>query len=137
MEKRGRKLQYTYATGKRKEAAARVRLFKGKGENLVNQKPISQYFPGGVMKAIWLRPFEITQTFEKYYVTAKIVGGGKRAQLTAFVHGLARAFAALKPEEFRTSLKKAGLLTRDSRIRERRKIGTGGKARRLKQSPKR
>ena len=73
----------------------------------------------------------------KYYVTVKVVGGGKKGQLGATVHGIARALAKLDADTLRAPLKKAGLLTRDSRVRERRKVGTGGKARRKKQSPKR
>jgi len=73
----------------------------------------------------------------KYYVTVKVVGGGKNGQLDAVVHGIARAFDKADREKFRPPLKRAGLLTRDARVRERRKVGTGGKARRKKQSPKR
>lgn len=132
-----KKLNFVYATGKRKSASARVRLFHGKGENLVNGMSIEKYFPGKINKTIWQSPFELTETAGKYYATIRVFGGGKQSQLEAVVHGMARAFAATKKEEFRPVLKKAGLITRDARVRERRMVGTGGKARRMKQSPKR
>lgn len=131
------KRKYTYAAGRRRSASARVRLFRGKEKSLVNDMTIEKYFPGKVMKASWMKPFELTETVGKYYVTVKVVGGGKNGQLDATVHGIAKAYNLLKPEKFREPLKKAGLLTRDPRVRERRKVGTGGKARRKKQSPKR
>jgi len=132
-----KKTNYTYAVGRRREASARIRLFKGKGKSLVNDKPIENYFPGVLNTQSWTKPFRLTETREKYYVTVKVSGGGKKGQLGAVVHGIAKAFVVLNAEKYRSSLKKAGLLTRDSRIRERRKVGTGGKARRKKQSPKR
>lgn len=132
-----KKLNFTCATGKRKSASARVRLFHGKGENIINEIPIEKYFPGEINKTLWSRPFDLIETSGKYYVTVRVFGGGKHAQLEAVVHGISKAFAAAKKEEFRPILKKAGLLTRDSRVRERRMVGTGGKARRMKQSPKR
>jgi small subunit ribosomal protein S9 len=131
-----KKQNCTYATGKRKTASARVRLFKGKGENLVNGKAISEYFPGPLDKALWSKPFDLTDTFGKYYITVKVAGSGKNGQLKATVHGIARALSEVDLK-FRIPLKKAGLLTRDSRERLRRMVGTGGKARRAKQSPKR
>ena len=88
---RKKKINYTYAVGRRRSAAARVRLFKGKEENLVNDKPIKEYFPGILMKAKWEEPFKLTDTTGKYYVTVKVVGGGKEGQLDAVVHGMARA----------------------------------------------
>ena len=132
-----KKLNYTYAVGRRKEAKARVRLFHGKGKNLVNGISIEKYFPGKVMELIWKKPFELSETYEKYYVTVKVKGGGSRGQLDAVVLGISRALASVKERKYRQVLKKQGLLTRDSRIRERRKVGMGGKARRKKQSPKR
>lgn len=138
------KSKFIQTVGRRKEAIARVRLYLpagrqvlGKGESIVNNQPISQYFPGETARVIYFRPFEETGTRSKYYVTAKITGGGKTGQLEAFVHGVARALALTDRENFRPLLKKQGFLTRDARIRERRKVGTGGKARRKKQSPKR
>lgn len=128
---------YTFAVGRRRSAVARVRLFEGKGETVVNNKPIQNYFLGQVAQRLWARPFQLTQTEGKYYATVKVVGGGKEGQLDAVIHGLARALNNLDREKFRPVLKKHGLLTRDARTRERRKVGTGGKARRKKQSPKR
>lgn len=137
MARKTKNKNYTYAVGRRREASARVRLFKGRKESLVNGEVIGKYFPGDVMRTSWIKPFSLTETTGKYYVTVKVKGGGKMGQLGAVAHGTARALAEANPEKFRPVLKKAGLLTRDSRTRERRKVGTGGKARRKKQSPKR
>lgn len=132
-----KKEKYIYAVGKRKNASARVRLYKGKGENTANGKRIEEYFPGSLNKSLWARPFNLTELHDKFYVSVKVSGGGKKGQLEATVHGIAKAIAALDPGRFRLNLKKAGLLTRDSRIRQRRMVGMGGKARRKRQSPKR
>ncbi|OGM20270.1 30S ribosomal protein S9 [Candidatus Woesebacteria bacterium RIFCSPHIGHO2_01_FULL_38_9] len=131
------KLNYIYAVGRRRSASARVRLFRGKGQSTVNAKAIEQYFSGEINKDVWSKPLRTVDAQEKFYVTVKVVGGGVMGQLDAVTHGIARALAKVDKEEFRPVLKKAGLLTRDSRIRERRKVGMGGKARRKKQSPKR
>ncbi|MFH1971408.1 MAG: 30S ribosomal protein S9 [Patescibacteria group bacterium] len=132
-----KKTNYTYTVGRRRTSSARIRLFQGKGQNIVNEIPLEKYFPGEVNKSKWSKPFSVTETSDKYYFSAKVVGGGKQGQLDAVIHGLSKALAKIKPDKFRIPLKKVGLLTRDSRIRERRKIGMGGKARRKKQSPKR
>lgn len=137
MAKKKKKKDYTYSVGRRKEASARIRLFKGKGDNVVNEKPFEEYFPGETSKVAWQEPYKLTDTLGKYYVTVKVDGGGKSGQLDAVVHGIARALAEKDREKFRQPLKDAGLLTRDARVKERRKVGTGGKARRQKQSPKR
>lgn len=131
------KRDYVYAVGRRREASARVRLYKGNKESLVNGEVIGKYFSGKVMAVAWQMPFELTGTSGKYYVTAKVAGGGKAGQLDAVVHAISRAFVAVDEKKFRAPLKKAGLLTRDSRKKERRMVGTGGKARKRKQSPKR
>jgi small subunit ribosomal protein S9 len=131
-----KKDNFVYAAGKRKNAAARVRLFKGTGETQVNGRPIAEYFPGEIFKVIWQAPFELTETWGKYYATARIIGGGKNGQVEAFAKGLAKTLVATSGD-FKAPLKKAGLLTRDARERQRRMVGTGGKARRAKQSPKR
>lgn len=133
---RTKKQDYIYTAGKRKNAVARVRLFKGKGENLVNDKPLENYFPGRVNKSLLIKPFELTDTLGKYYVTVKVESGGLKGQLGAVIHGISRALAKVDVK-LRPIVKKAGLLTRDARTRERRKIGMGGKSRRQKQSPKR
>lgn len=137
MAKKTSNKKYTYAVGRRRRSSARVRLYKGRQESTVNGKLIGKYFPGNVMQTLWQKPFELTETLGKYYVTVKVVGGGKKGQLDATVHGIARAFSTLDSDKFRKALKTEGLLTRDDRRRERRKVGTGGKARRKKQSPKR
>lgn len=131
------KKDYTYAVGRRRRSSARVRLHKGKKESTVNDVLIGKYFPGSVMGVAWNKPFELTGTTGKYYVTVKVLGGGKNGQLGATVHGIARALSLLDADKYRSPLKSAGLLTRDSRKRQRRQAGTGGKSRRQKQSPKR
>jgi small subunit ribosomal protein S9 len=137
MPKKNKKVDYTYAAGRRRTASARVRLFRGKGATTVNGKPIEEYFPGVIAKDLWMRPFKVVDSVNDFYATVKVAGGGKKGQLDAVVHGIAKALAEVKKDEFRVPLKSAGLLTRDARIRERRKVGMGGKARRKKQSPKR
>jgi small subunit ribosomal protein S9 len=132
-----KKQNYIYAVGKRKEASARVRLFKGKGENLVNGIPLEKYFPSEIEKNYWLKPFRIADVVDKYYMTAVVEGSGRRGQLEALVLGISRALSLADQEKFRPSLKKLGLLTRDARVRQRRMVGMGGKSRRKKQSPKR
>ena len=130
------KSKYTKALGRRKEAVARVRLFKGKGETIVNAKPIDEYFPANYEKSIWQKPFSLTKAEGQYYATILVKGSGKSSQLDAVVHGLSRALSQ-EESQFRSTLKKAGLLTRDPRVKERRKFGKAQKARKGKQSPKR
>lgn len=137
MRKKTNKPKFITAVGRRREAIARVRLYPGKGESVVNEQPLGQYFSGETAKVSYTMPFAETGTLGKYFVTAKVQGGGKSGQLAAFLHGVSRALSEADREKFRPILKKKGFLTRDSRIRERRKVGTGGKARRKKQSPKR
>lgn len=132
-----KKLDYFYAVGRRKESSARVRLYHGKGENSVNGLPVANYFPGAVAEKILAKPFGATETSDEFYFSAKVVGGGKEGQLEAVVLGIARALVKASSDKNRVPLKKLGLLTRDSRIRQRRMVGMGGKARRKKQSPKR
>lgn len=128
--------KYFYAHGRRKEAAARVRLYKGRGQFIVNEQPIEKYFPQEMARVSYLRPFLLTKTQDKYYATIKVQGSGKSGQLAAVVHGLARALIKAD-ESLRPILKKAKLLTRDSRVKERRKYGLAQKARKGKQSPRR
>jgi small subunit ribosomal protein S9 len=130
------KKDYLYAVGRRKEATARVRLYPKKGDMLVNQKPADEYFPGEIAKTNYLMPFKVTGTLDKFSFSAKVEGSGINGQLKAISHGLSRALVKHDPEH-KIALKQHGLLTRDSRMKERRKVGTGGKARRKKQSPKR
>lgn len=135
--KQKNKKAFTYAVGRRRAASARVRLYKGKGENTVNGMSMDKYFPGPIEKDKWMKPFRVVDVSDKYYVTVKVVGGGKNGQLDAVTHGIAKALASENKDDFRKELKTAGLLTRDPRVKERRKVNTGGKARRKKQSPKR
>lgn len=143
-------VSYISAVGRRREAVARVRLYSEekdeidingglfkKGDIHVNGKPIGEYFPGEVAKISYLEPFRVTNTLNKFIITVKAAGGGKSGQLGAVVHGIARALEKFDKEKFTPILRKKNLLTRDSRVRERRKVGMGGKARRRKQSPKR
>lgn len=132
-----KKIDYTYAVGRRRTASARVRLYKGKGQNTINTILAEKYFDNPVHADIWSKALKQVDVFDKYYVSVKVAGGGKKGQLDAVTHGIAKALAKIGSQDFRPALKKAGLLTRDARIRERRKVGTGGKARREKQSPKR
>ena len=122
--------------GRRKEAIARVRLLPGQGQITINGKPIAEYFLGPVLQKLYLRPLEITKANGKYTISAKVSGGGQVSQLGAVIHGIARALSKEQPS-FRTILKKEGYLTRDPRSKERRKYGHAGKARAMKQSPKR
>ncbi|MBI4078956.1 MAG: 30S ribosomal protein S9 [Candidatus Levybacteria bacterium] len=133
------KKDYIFAVGRKKESSARVRLYPSgeKGVITVNGQPIETYFPGNVAKAQYMAPFFLTKTNDVFMVTVKVAGGGKSGQLSAVTHGIARALALYSKDAFRPILKLHGLLTRDARVRERRKVGTGGKARRQKQSPKR
>lgn len=151
MAKKTKEIKYFEAVGRRKEAVARVRLYlvnKEKlanvfdhkikqGEIFVNKKLISEYFPTISEKNIYLSPLKITDNEGRFAISIIVRGGGKNGQLEAVVHGLARAIEKVDKENYRLTLKKAGLLSRDPRKRERRKPGTGGKARRVKQSPKR
>lgn len=137
MKKRTKnKKDYTYAVGRRKTASARIRLFRGKGENVINGLSTDKYFSHPNDVEIWMKPLKVIDGADSYYVTVKVKGGGKNGQADATAHGIARALVKVN-EDFRIPLKKAGVLTRDPRERERRKVNTGGKARRAKQSPKR
>lgn len=127
---------YFGAHGRRKEATARVRLFKGKGEVIVNGKPAQDYFHGQAAQVVWQKPFLLTKTLETHFATINVSGSGKNSQLEAVVNGLAHALNNADAA-FRPVLKKAGLLTRDPRVKERRKYGRAQKARKGKQSPKR
>lgn len=126
---------FIYGLGRRKRSVARVRLYSGKGQILVNNVPIEEYFKN-ISSVYYLSPFEVTGTLGKYYVTAKVSGGGKMGQLGAFTLGLSRALVK-NEEKFRKSLRMSNLLTRDPRERERRKFGLAQGARARKQSPKR
>jgi small subunit ribosomal protein S9 len=151
MPKKTKNVKYFEAVGRRKKAVARVRLYlvnKEKvatvsdvkikqGEIIVNKKPINQYFSTEVERSIYLLPLKITDNEDRFAISIIVRGGGENGQLEAVAHGLARAIEKVDKQAYRLILKKAGLLSRDPRKRERRKAGTGGKARRIKQSPKR
>lgn len=130
------KISYTSTHGRRKGAAARARLYKGRGITTVNGKPFEDYFTGIVAQSKLSKLLNHLKDFGEHYATVKVVGSGKNSQLTAFIHGVARAYT-MENKETRTILKKAGYLTRDPRVRERRKFGKAQKARKGKQSPKR
>ena len=150
-KKRLVKLKYYQAVGRRKEAVAIVRLhilgrrteklFDGKkakkGDILVNGKLIEKIYPSKEDQFKYRQPLKLTNSKERFIITIKVKGGGKQGQLGAIRQALARAIEKVNKEDYRPILKKRGLLTRDARVRERRKVGMGGKARRKRQSPKR
>lgn len=125
------------AVGRRREAVARVRLFKGQGQLTVNGKPIAEYFKGMIAQKLYQQPFELTKTVGELSGSVKVLGGGFHSQLEATIHGIARVLQIIDKDKHRPVLKTNKLLTRDSRSRERRKFGLAGKARAKKQSPKR
>lgn len=122
--------------GRRKTSVARVRIFQGKSEIVVNGKLASVYWDKPGLSSKYLLPFKLTKTDGIYTASAKIIGGGVNGQIGAFTHGVARALVTLS-EKNKPILKKAGLLTRDPRMKETRKPGRRGKARFKPQSPKR
>ncbi|MDD4084011.1 MAG: 30S ribosomal protein S9 [Acholeplasmataceae bacterium] len=123
------------ATGRRKSSVARVRLVPGEGNIIINDRELNKYFGLKTLELIIKQPLEATETVGKYDVLANVVGGGISGQAGAIRHGIARAL--LKVDlEYRPTLKKAGLLTRDPREKERRKYGLK-KARKASQFSKR
>ncbi|MEY2475238.1 MAG: small subunit ribosomal protein [Actinomycetota bacterium] len=125
----------TQTTGRRKEAVARVRLKPGNGTVRINDRPIEDYFPTATHRMIVTEPLRLTTTIDVYDVDATIAGGGISGQAGALRLGIARALIELDPES-RTALKRAGLLTRDSRAKESKKYGLK-KARKAPQYSKR
>ncbi|RJQ53595.1 MAG: 30S ribosomal protein S9 [Actinobacteria bacterium] len=123
------------ATGRRKDAVAQVRLVPGDGKFDINGKSLEEYFGRETHRVDIQRPLEITETRDRYDVIAKITGGGISGQAGALRHGLARALLEAS-EDFRDELKRAGLLTRDQRMTERKKYGLK-KARKRPQFSKR
>ena len=126
---------YFYGTGRRKSSVARVRVYPGSGSITVNGKDIDQYFGLETMKLIINQPFEVTGTTGKFDIVANVAGGGLSGQAGAIRHGVARALL-LADETYRAPLKKAGFLTRDPRMKERKKYGLKA-ARRAPQFSKR
>ena len=110
-----KKIDYIYGVGRRKESSARVRLYRGKGENTVNGMPADKYFKGEVSKKAIERPFGATETTGKYYFSARTFGGGKEGQLSAMILGLSRALAKVDSEKNKPALRKLSLLSRDPR----------------------
>ncbi|KKP60041.1 MAG: 30S ribosomal protein S9 [Candidatus Roizmanbacteria bacterium GW2011_GWA2_34_18] len=151
MAKKTKDINYYEAVGRRKQSVARVRLYlpKKKGEVLVNKLNIKAgeiYINGKSLEKSALKSYEknflslpltLTKNQDRFAVSILISGGGTTGQLDAMVHGIARALLIVDNETYRPLLKANGLLTRDPRKKETRKVGTGGKARRMKQSPKR
>ncbi len=129
------KMQYA-ATGRRKSSVARVRLLPGTGKITINKKDLEEYFPTDIVKREAKRPFEVAGCEGKYDVIATIHGGGFTGQAGALRHGISRALCVADKEAFRASLKAAGFLTRDPRMKERKKYGLK-KARRASQFSKR
>ena len=114
--------QYHYGTGRRKTAVARVRLVPGDGVLYINGKPPSEYFGRRDLETVITQPLRITETMGRYVASIKVEGGGIAGQAGAICHGIARALVAAD-EELRPVLKRAGLLTRDPREKERKKYG--------------
>jgi small subunit ribosomal protein S9 len=129
------KKQYP-ATGRRKSSVARVRLIPGKGDILVNKKTLEEYFGMELLKKEVRRPFLVTDTDGKFDVVATVRGGGITGQAGALRHGISRALCLVDTEAYRAILKSAGFLTRDPRMKERKKYGLK-KARRASQFSKR
>lgn len=151
MVKKTKNVLYYEGVGRRKTSVALVRLYiPGKdktvmvgetkikeGEMWVNKKKIEEIFPALYQKIQYLKPFKLVKAEDRFCVSITVSGGGLNGQLDAINHGLARALEKTDKEVMRPLLKKEMLLKRDPRARQRRKVGTGGKARRAKQSPKR
>ncbi len=114
-----------YATGRRKTATARVYLRPGSGKVVINRRPIDDYFHTAALRRVTREPLALTETHEKFDILVNVSGGGETGQAGAVRHGIARALvqfdAALRPR-----LKEAGFLTRDSRVKERKKYGQRG-----------
>ena len=123
-------------TGRRKSSIARVRLVEGSGKITINGKDINEFFGLETLKVIVKQPLTVTNTVEKYDVVCKVVGGGFTGQAGAIRHGISRALLQANETEFRPILKSNGFLTRDPRMKERKKYGLK-KARRAPQFSKR
>ncbi|MFI8578097.1 MULTISPECIES: 30S ribosomal protein S9 [Rossellomorea] len=127
-------VQY-YGTGRRKSSVARVRLVPGNGNIVINDREVEVYIPFAALREVIKQPLVATETLGNYDVLVNVHGGGYSGQAGAIRHGIARALLQADPE-YRGSLKRAGLLTRDSRMKERKKYGLKG-ARRAPQFSKR
>ncbi len=127
--------QYYYGTGRRKSSVARVRLYPGSGSITINGRNIDDYFGLETLKLIVRQPLNLTETVEKFDIVCSVAGGGVTGQAGAIRHGVSRALLVYDPE-LRPVLKKAGFLTRDPRMKERKKYGLKA-ARRAPQFSKR
>jgi small subunit ribosomal protein S9 len=114
-----------YGTGRRKTSTARVHLRQGNGQIVINRRPLDQYFPNEVLKMIIKQPLSLTETTDRFDILVTVDGGGASGQAGAIRHGIARALQVYNVE-LRKRLKKAGLLTRDPRMKERKKYGQKG-----------
>ena len=126
---------YFYGTGRRKKSVARVRVYPGTGRIIINDREIDDYFGLETLKLLVRQPLALTETAEKFDVICRVTGGGVTGQAGAIRHGLSRALLQYD-ENLRPALKKAGFLTRDPRMKERKKYGLKG-ARRAPQFSKR
>ena len=129
------KKPFFYGTGRRKHSVARVRLYQGTGAITINDRTIDDYFGLETLKLIVRQPLALTDNAEKFDVVVRVAGGGVTGQAGAIRHGVARALLEFNPE-LRSELKKAGFLTRDPRMKERKKYGLKA-ARRAPQFSKR
>ena len=130
------KQPYFYGTGRRKSSVARVRLYQGTGKVTINDRDIDEYFGLETLKLIVRQPLTLTDNAEKFDVVCRVAGGGVTGQAGAIRHGVARALLQFDGENLRPALKKAGFLTRDPRMKERKKYGLKA-ARRAPQFSKR
>ncbi len=130
------KTVFFYGTGRRKSAVACVRIVPGKGAITINSKGIDDYFGIETLKIIVRQPLVLTGTADSFDIICKAIGGGLSGQAGAIRHGLARALVKADTENFKIPLKRAGYLTRDSRMKERKKYGLK-KARKASQFSKR
>lgn len=131
-----KKIQKDYGTGKRKTAIARIFLAAGKGDIVINGKPLDIYFGRKTSQMVVRQPLVVTNTIDKMNIVATVVGGGSSGQAGAIRHGIARALVRYDEVTMRPILRQAGLLTRDSRKVERKKVGLH-KARKATQFSKR
>ncbi len=129
------KSKYYYGTGRRKHSVARVRMYPGTGNVTINGRSIDEYFGLETLKLIVRQPLELTETTEKFDIVCTVAGGGVTGQAGAIRHGISRALLVFN-QELRPTLKKAGFLTRDPRMKERKKYGLKA-ARRAPQFSKR
>ena len=130
------KIPFFYGTGRRKSSVARVRLYKGTGKIVINGRSIVEYFGLETLKVIVRQPLVLTETEGKFDIICNVNGGGVAGQAGAIRHGISRALLEFDSEKLKLSLKKAGFLTRDPRMKERKKYGLK-KARKAPQFSKR